>query len=103
MGSCRKKLNARIRCSTGIALKNFNKQKLFVHFYRNLIYQYKRPRFRVGENVRISKKVIPLRKRFKSQIANEFLKIVKIATYNQPTYNPCGEQIDKILGEFYEQ
>ena len=76
MGSCLKTLNTKIRRST----------------------------FKSGWKCSYIKiKVIPFRKRLKSQIANELFKIFKIATYKQPTYNICGEQIDEILGEFYEQ
>ena len=94
------------------SLKNFiycyieesvtNKEILSI-FYKNPINQYKRPRFEVGENVRISKKDIPFRKGYKSQFTNEIFKIVKIATFKPPTYDLCGEQGDEILGKFYEQ
>ena len=72
-------------------------------FYKNPINQYKRPRFKVGENVRISKKDIPFRKGCKSQFTNEIFTIVKIVTFKPPTYKLCGEQGDEIPGKFYEQ
>ena len=104
MDSFLKTMNTRVNRSTGKAPKNvINKDFLSIFFYRNPINQYKRPRFKVGENVRISKKDIPFRKGKKSLFTIEVFKIVKVATFKPPTYNLCGEQGDEILGKFYEQ
>ena len=46
---------------------------------------------------------IPFRKRYKSQFTSEIFEIVKTATYKPPTYNLKGEQVDEMLGKFYEQ
>ena len=75
-----KTLNTRVNGSTGKAPKNVtNKDKDFLSiFCRNPINQYKRPRFKVGEIVLISKKDIPFRKGYKSQFTNEIFKIVKL-------------------------
>ena len=104
MDSFLKTMNTRVNRSTGKAPKNVtNKDFLSIFFYKNSINQHKRPRFKVGENVRISKKDVSFRKGYKSQFTNETFKIVKIATFKQPTYNLFGEYGDKILGKFYEQ
>ena len=103
MDSFVKTMNTRVNRSTGKAPKNVTNKDFLSIFYRNPINQYKRPRFKVGENVRISKKDIPFRKGYKSQFTNEIFKIVKVATFKLPTYNLCGEQGDEILGKFYEQ
>ena len=103
MDSFVKTMNTRVNRSTGKAPKKVTNKDFLSIFYRNPINQYKRPRFKVGENVRISKKDIPFRKGYKSQFTNEIFKIVKVATFKPPTYNLCGEQGDEILGKFYEQ
>ena len=104
MDSFLKTMNTRVNRSTGKAPKIVtNKDFLSIFFYKNSISQYKRPRFKVGENVRISKKDIPFRKGYKSQFTKEIFKIVKIASFKPPTYNLCGEQGVEILVNFYEQ
>ena len=72
-------------------------------FYKNTIIEYKKPRFKIGDKVRISKYDIPFRKSYKSQFTSEVLQNAKIATLKPPTYNLHGEQGDEILGKFYEQ
>ena len=98
-----KTMNTRVNRSTGKAPKNVTNKEVLSIFYRNPVHQYKRPRFKAGKNVRISKKDIPFRKGYKSQFTNEIFKIVKTATFKPPTYSLCGEQGDEILGKFYEQ
>ena len=89
MDSFVKTMNTRVNRSTGKAPKNVTNKDFLSIFYRNPINQYKRPRFKVGENVRISKNDIPFRKGYKSQFTNEIFKIVKVATFKPPTYNLC--------------
>ena len=103
MDSFLKTMNTRVNLSTGKAPKNVTNKDFLSIFFRNPVNQYERPRFKVGENVQISKKAIPFRKGYKSQFTNEIFKIVKIATFKPPTYNLCGEQDDENLGKFYEQ
>ena len=102
MDSFLKTMNTRLNRSTRNAPKNVTNKDFLSIFYRNAINQHKRPRFKVDENIRISKK-IPFRKGYKSQFTNEIFKIVKIVTFKPPIYNLCGEQGDEILGKFYEQ
>ena len=103
MDSFLKTMNTIVNRSTGKAPKNVTNKDFSSIFYRNPIKQYKRPRFKVGENVRKSKKDIPFKEGCKSQFTNEIFKIFKIATFKPPTYNLCGEQGDEIQGKFYEQ
>ena len=103
MDSFLKTMKTRVNRSAGKAPKTVTNKDFMSIFYRNPINQYKRRRFKVGENVGISKKDIPFRKGYKSQFTSEIFKIVKIATFRPPTYNLCREQGDEILGKFYEQ
>ena len=103
MGSFLNTMNSRVNRSTGKAPKEVKNKDFLSIFYKNPIRQYKKPRFKVGDKVRISKYDIPFRKGYKSQFTSEIFEIVKIATYKPPTYNLKGEQGDEILGKFYEQ
>ena len=53
MDSFLKTMNTRVNRSTCKAPKNVTNKDFLSIFYRNPINQYKRPRFKVGENVRI--------------------------------------------------
>ena len=81
-------------------VKNTN----FLHiFYNRPIRNKKKPKFKVGDSVRISKQDIPFRKGYKPQFTNEIFQIVKVLSSNPPTYNIKGQDGDVILGKFYEQ
>ena len=96
-------MNTRVNRSIGKSPKNVKISDFLSIFYKNPIIEYKKPRFKIGDKVRISKYDIPFRKGYKSQFTNEIFQIVKIATLKPPTYNLHGEQGDEILGKFYEQ
>ena len=81
-------------------VKNTN----FLHIlYNRPIRNKKKPKFKLGDSVRISKQDIPFRKGYKSQFTNEIFKIIKVLSSNPPTYNIKGQDGDVILGKFYEQ
>ena len=96
-------MNTRVNRSIGKSPKNVKNSDFLSIFYKNPIIEYKKPRFKIGDKVRISKYDIPFRKDYKSQFTSEVFEIVKIATLKPPTYNLHGEQGDEILGKFYEQ
>ena len=103
MSSFLNTMNSRVNISTGKASKEVKNKDFLSIFYKNPISQYKKPQFKAGDKVRISKYDIPFRKGYKSQFTSENFENVKIATYKPPTYNLKGEQGDEILGKFYEQ
>ena len=96
-------MNTRVNRSIGKSPKNVKNSDFLSIFYKNPIIEYKKPRFQIGDKVRIFKYDIPFRKDYKSQFTSEIFDIVKIATLKPPTYNLYGEQGDEILGKFYEQ
>ena len=96
-------MNTRVNRSIGKSPKNVKNSDFLSIFYKNPIIEYKKPRFRIGDKVRISKYDIPFRKGYKSQFTSEIFEIVKIATLKPPTYNLHGEQGDEILSKCYEQ
>ena len=57
MDSFLKTMNTRVNRSAGKAPKHVTNRDFLSIFYINPINQYKRPRFKVGEKVRISKKI----------------------------------------------
>ena len=103
MDNCVNTMNTRVNRSIGKSPKNVKNSDFLSIFYKNPIIEYKKPRFKIGDKVRISKYDIPFRKGYKSQFTSEIFEIVKIATLKPPTYNLHGEQGDEILGKFYER
>ena len=96
-------MKTRVYRSIGKPPKNVKNSHFWSVFYKNPIIEYKKPRFKIGDRVRISKYDIPFRKGYKSQFTSEIFQIVNIATLKPPTYNHHGEQGDEILGKFCEQ
>ena len=96
-------INTRVNRTIGKSPKNVKNSECLSIFYKNPIFEYKKPRSKIGVKVRISKYDIPFRKDYKSQFTSEIFEIFKIATLKPPTYNLHGEQSDEILCKFNEQ
>ena len=62
-----------------------------------------KPKFNVGDYVRIAKTDLPFRKGYKLIFADEFFEIVAIPTVNPPTYSLIDAEKDEISGKFYEK
>ena len=71
--------------------------------YSKLLREYKKPKFGIGDRIRISKYDLPFRKGYKQHITHKILKIVAIATKKPPTYTIKNEQEEFISGKFYEK
>ena len=65
--------------------------------------EYKKPRFKTGDRVRISKHDLPFRKGYKPQFTREVFEIVAIGTRKLPTYTIKDEQGEIIQGKFYQK
>ena len=62
----------------------------------------RRPKFHIGDFVRISKADIPFRKGYKQTFTNEVFEIYDIPTVNPPTYNIIDANQEPVTGKFYE-
>ena len=76
--------------------------------FRSILYSkplrdYKKPKFGIGERIRISKYDLPFRKGYKPQFTKETFEIVAIATKKPPTYTIKDEQEEVIRGKVYEK
>ena len=65
--------------------------------------EFKKPTFKVGDRVRISKYDLPFRKGFKPQFTREVFETVAIATRKPPTYTIKDEQVEVIQGKIYQK
>ena len=62
----------------------------------------KKPKFKIGDIVRIAKEDLPFKKGYKQHFTDETFTIVAIPTIRPPTYNLQDSSKEAILGKFYE-
>ena len=70
-------------------------------FYSKRLREYKKPTFKTGDRMRISKYDLPFRKGYKPQFTREVFELVTIATRKPPTYTIKDERCEVIKGKFY--
>ena len=61
---------------------------------------FKKPRFEVGDTVRIAKQDLPFKNGYKQNVTDEIFTIRRIATFNPPTYNLTDADGEIIQGKF---
>ena len=62
----------------------------------------RRPKFYVGDYVRLAKVDIPFRKGYKQSFKDEVFEVFDIPTQNPPTYNLIDSNREPIEGKFYK-
>ena len=96
-------LNARVNRTTGFAPKSVTKQHTSYLVSLNLNDKIQKPRFAVGETVRIKRNIETFHRGYKIQFSHEIFRIDKILTLNPPTYRVVSHETSKqIYGRFYE-
>ena len=70
--------------------------------YKRPLREFKKPTFKIGDRVRISKYDFPFRKGYKPQFTREVFEFLTIATRKPPTYTIKDEQDQIIQGKFYQ-
>ena len=71
--------------------------------YSKPLREFKKPIFKIGDRVRISKYDVPFHKGYKPQFTREVFEIVAIATRKPPTCAIKDEQGEVIQGNFYQK
>ena len=96
-------LNARVNRTTGLAPKSVTKQHTSYLVSLNLNDKIQKPRFSVGETVRIKRNIEAFHRGYKIQFSHEIFRIDKILTLNPPTYRVVShERSEQIYDRFYE-
>ena len=98
-------INSRVNRVTNLAPNKVSKKH--VPLLRSLAAEksaklVKKPRFEVGDTVRIAKQDLPFKKGYKQNFTDEIFTIRRIATFNPPTYNLTDADGETIQGKFYE-
>ena len=65
--------------------------------------EYKKPKFGIGDRVRVFKNDLPFRKGYKPQFTQEYFEIVANATEKPASYTIKDEQEEVMSGKFYEK
>ena len=65
--------------------------------------EFKKPTFKIGDRVRISKYELPFRKGYQPQFTRESFEIVAIAKRKPPTYTIKDEQGEVTQSKFYQK
>ena len=71
--------------------------------YSELLREFKKPTFKIGDRVRTSKYDLTFRKGYKPHFTREVFEIVAIATRKPPTYTIRDGGSEVIQGKFYQQ
>ena len=71
--------------------------------YSKPLREFKKPTFKIGDRVRISKYDLPFRKGYQPQFTREVFEIVAIATRKPSTNTIKDEQGEVIQGKFYQK
>ena len=96
-------LNSRRNSSIDMKPNTVKNCDIMSILYSKPLREFKKPTFKTGDRVRISKYDLPFRKRYKPQFTSEVFEIVAIATRKPSTYTIKDEQGEIIQGKFYQR
>ena len=96
-------LSSRRNCSIDLIPKNVKNSDFLSTLYSKPLLEFRKPKFKVGDRVRISKYVLRFRTGYKQQLTKEIFEIVAISSKKPPRYTKKGEQDESIHGEFYQK
>ena len=96
-------LNSRKKCSTNLIPKNLKKSDFLSILYSKPLREFRKPKFKEGDGVRISKYDLTFRMGYKAQFTEEVFEIVAISSRRPPTYTIKDEQDEIIRGIFHQK
>ena len=96
-------INSRRNSSIDMRPITVKKSNFMSILYSKPLLEFKKPTFKVGERVRISKYDLLFRKSYKPQLTGEVFEKVAIATRKPATYTVKDEQGEVFQGKFYQK
>ena len=96
-------LNSRRNSSKDMSPNTVKNCRFMSILYSKPLREFKKPAFKIGDRVRISKYDLPFRKGYKPQFTREFFEFVAIATRKPPTNTIKDEHDEIIRGKFYQK
>ena len=83
--------------------KNVKDSDFLSFFYSKPLREFRKPKFKIRDRVRISNYDWPFRKGYRPQFAQEDFKIVAISSREPPSNTIKDEQDEIIRGNFYQK
>ena len=71
--------------------------------YSKPLREFRKPKFKVADRVRISKYDLPFRRGYEPQFTKEVFEIVPNSSIKPPTYTIKDEQDEIFRGKFYQK
>ena len=96
-------LISRRNCSIDLIAKNVKNSDFLSILYSKPLREIRKPQFKIGEGVGISKYDLPFRKGYKPQFTQKVFETVAICSRKPPTYTKKDEQFEIICGKFYHK
>ena len=93
-------LNSRRNCLIDLIPKNIKNSDFLSILYSKPLQDFRKPKFKVGDRVRISKYDLPFRRGYGPQFTTEVSEIVAISSKKPPTYRIKDEQDETIRSKF---
>ena len=83
--------------------KNIKNSDILSILYSKPLREYRKPKFKIGDRVRISKYDLPFRKGSKPEFTLEVFENGEISSRKPPTYEIKDEQDEIISGKFHQK
>ena len=96
-------LISRRNCLIDLVPRNVKNSDLLSILYSKTVREVRKPKFKIGDRVRISKYHLPFRKGYKPQFTQEVFQVVAISSGKPPTYSIKDEQDEIIRGIFHQK
>ena len=96
-------LNSRRNLSKYLIPKTVKNSDFLSILYSESLQEFRRPKFKTGDRVCISKDDSPFRKSYKPKFTQEVFENVTISSKKPPTYTIKDEQDEITRGKFYQK
>ena len=96
-------LKSRRLCSIDLIPENVKNSDFLSILYSKTLREFRKPQFKIGDRVRISKYDLPFRKSYMPQFTQEVFELVALSSRIPPTYTMKDEQDEIIRGIFYQK
>ena len=96
-------LNSRRNCSIDLIPKNVKNSDFLSILYSKPLREFRKPQFKIGDRVRISKYDLPFRKGYKPQFTQGVFAIIAVSSRKPPTYTIKDEQDEIIHCKFCQK
>ena len=96
-------LKTQRNCSIDLIPKNVKNSDFLSILYSKPLRNFRKPKFEIGDRIRISKYDLPFRKGYTPQFTKEVFEIVAIFSIKPPTYTIKDEQDEIIRGKIYQK